>query len=60
MSDDPAPDLPDPDEVYANNLRTCAMLGVEPVPRDRALTLVDEWSAAIGPAMERDYSQRVH
>ena len=33
---DPA-DAPDPDDVYANYLKTCAMLGVEPVPRERAV-----------------------
>ncbi len=32
---DPA-DAPDPDLVYANYLKTCAMLGIEPVPRERA------------------------
>jgi len=29
-------DAPDPDEVYANYLRTCATCGIEPVPRERA------------------------
>ena len=33
---DPA-DAPDPDLVYANYLKTCAMLGIEPTPREQAL-----------------------
>jgi len=38
---DPA-DAPDPDHVYANYLRTCAMIGIEPVPRERAVGLIGE------------------
>ena len=40
-----AADAPDPDLVYANYLRTCAMLGIEPTPRERArkLLIIDEW-----------------
>jgi hypothetical protein len=30
-------DLSDPDLVYANYLKTCAMLGIEPTPREQAL-----------------------
>jgi len=30
---DPA-DAPDPEQVYANYLRSCVMAGIEPVPRD--------------------------
>ncbi len=57
MSDDPNPGLPDADTVYE---KTCAMLGVEPVPRDRACELFEEWSSAIGPAIAREYSRRLH
>jgi hypothetical protein len=38
---DPA-DAPDPDQVYANYLRTCTMLGVEPVPRECTAGLLAE------------------
>ena len=43
-------DATDPDLVYANYLRTCAMLGIEPTPREQALGLTAEWSAAIAAA----------
>ena len=43
------PDLPDADAIYENYLKTCAMLGVEPVSRKRAGKLVAEWTATIGP-----------
>ena len=43
---DPA-DAPDPERVYANYLKTCAMLGVEPVPRERALGLIEEWTGVL-------------
>jgi len=33
---------PDPDLVYANYLKTCAMLNVEPVSRERAFGLIQE------------------
>ena len=35
-------DFPDPDLVYANYLKTWAMLGIEPTPRERALGLIPE------------------
>ena len=35
---------PDPDLVYSKYLRTCAMLGIEPTPRERALGLIQEWT----------------
>ena len=38
---------PDPDLVYANYLETCAMRGIEPVPRERALGLIGEWTEAL-------------
>jgi len=43
---DPA-DAPDPDLVYANYVRTCAMLGIEPTPREQALGLIPEWTEAL-------------
>ena len=42
-----AADAPDPDLVYANYLKTCAMSGVEPVSRERALGLVQEWTEVL-------------
>jgi hypothetical protein len=35
-----AADAPDPERVYANHLKTCAMSGIEPVPSERALGLM--------------------
>ena len=43
---DPA-DAADPDVVYSNCLRTCAMLGIKPVPRERALGLILEWAEVL-------------
>lgn len=43
---DPA-DAPDADLVYAHYLKTCAMCGVEPVPRERALGLIQEWTEVL-------------
>ena len=40
-------DAPEPDLVYANYLRTCAMPGVEPTPRERALGLIQEWTEVL-------------
>jgi hypothetical protein len=40
-------DAPDPDHVYRNYLRTCAMLGIEPTPRDQALGLIQEWTEVL-------------
>ena len=37
-------DAPDPDTVCVNYLKTCAMLGIEPTPRGRALGLIQEWT----------------
>ena len=37
-------DPPDAETVYGNYLRTCEMLGVKPVPRDRAQGLIEEWN----------------
>jgi len=43
---DPA-DAPDPDDVYGNYLKTCALLGIDPVPRARALGLIQEWTEVL-------------
>jgi hypothetical protein len=40
-------DAPEPDLVYEHYLQTCAMCGVEPVPRERALGLIQEWTAVL-------------
>ena len=45
-SDTPARNPPDPDRVYRNYLETCRLLGIEPVPRDRAHDLIAEWDDA--------------
>lgn len=49
MPDDDASEarMPDADAVYALYLETCKRLGVNPVPRDRAQSLIAEWSDAI-------------
>ena len=44
-------DPPDPDLTYRNYLRTCAMLGVEPVSREQAFGLMQEWGATIAAAL---------
>ena len=41
---------PDADDVYANYLRTCAMLAVTPTPRERAIELIAEWTATMRAA----------
>jgi hypothetical protein len=40
-------DALDPGPVYANYLRTCAMAGIEAVPRERALGLMQEWNEVL-------------
>ena len=35
------------DSVYENYLKTCRRLGVEPVPRERALGLMQEWGEVL-------------
>ena len=57
---DPRLNVPDADTVYRNYLESCRRRGVDPVPRQRAHELVAEWTAAIGPAMAREYSRRAH
>ena len=37
----------DPDQVCGNYLRTCEMLGVEPVTRARAQGLIGEWNEVL-------------
>jgi len=49
---DPA-DAPDPDDVYGNYLKTCAMLGIDPVPRARALGWIQEWTEALSGVRSR-------
>ena len=41
------PTLHDPDHVYPNYLETCRMSGVDPVPRERALGLIQEWTEVL-------------
>ena len=43
---DPA-DAPDPDLVYHSYVETCRRLSIEPVPRERALGLIGEWTHAL-------------
>ena len=40
-------DPSDADAAYANYLRTCAMLNVVPVSRERALGLLGEWTEVL-------------
>ena len=40
-------DAPDPDLVHENYLKTCAMLGIEPTPREQALGLIQEWTEVL-------------
>lgn len=40
-------DAPNPELVYLNYLETCRRLGIEPVPRERALGLIGEWTYAL-------------
>ena len=44
-------DPPDPELTYRHYLRTCEMLGVEPVSREQALGLMQEWTATIAAAL---------
>jgi hypothetical protein len=37
-------DAPDPELVYENYLKTCAMAGIEPTPREQALGLIQAWT----------------
>ena len=47
MTDDPNPFELDLDGMYERYLVTCRMSGVEPVPRERALGLVQEWTEVL-------------
>ena len=40
-------DPPDPDRVYRSYLETCPRAGVEPVSREHALGLIQEWGEVI-------------
>jgi len=48
-ADEDAPrfEPPDSERVYCNYLRTCEMLGVEPVPRERSQGLIQEWAEVL-------------
>ena len=48
---DPA-DAPDPDLVYANYLKTFSMSGVEPLLRQRAIGLLQEWTEVLSGRAE--------
>jgi len=54
MTDDRNPFELDLDGFYERYLKTCAMSGVTPVSRERALGLVQEWSEVL----EEDQSRR--
>jgi hypothetical protein len=43
---------PDPDLTYRNYLETCRQSGVEPVSRDRALGLIQEWGDVLSGCAE--------
>jgi hypothetical protein len=61
MIDDPVNipfDPPDADLVYANYLKTCEMLGIEPTPREQALGLIQEWSELLSGRSEPTTHQR--
>ena len=38
---------PDPERLYRDQLETCRRLGIEPVSRDRALGLIQEWTEVL-------------
>ena len=48
----------DMDRVYENYLRTCAMSGVEPVSRERALGLMQEWTEVLSGRPEPTTQER--
>ena len=50
QSDSLVSDPPDLDRVYRRYLDRCRSLGIEPVVRDRARDLIEEWNAAIAAA----------
>ena len=45
-----AADAPDPELVYSNYLKTCAMSGIEPVPCEQARKLIKEWTDTLAAA----------
>jgi hypothetical protein len=45
--DAPAFDPPDADAVREEYLETCRRMGVKPVPRERALGLIGEWTEVL-------------
>ena len=44
-------DPPDADLTYRNYLETCKRAGIEPVSREQALALMQEWTATIAAAL---------
>ena len=40
-------EAPDSERVYLNYLETCRRLGIEPVPRERALGLIGQWTEVL-------------
>ena len=42
-----ASDPPNPNRVYRNYLEACRRQGIEPVPRERAGELMQEWADAL-------------
>ena len=44
-------DPPDPDLTYRNYLETCRRAGVEPVSREHADGLIQEWTETIAAAL---------
>ena len=42
-----AADAPDRERVSLNYLETCRRLGIEPVPRERAVGLGEEWTEVL-------------
>ena len=45
-------DAPDPDLVYDTYLKTCAMLGIEPTPKEQALGLIQQWTQVLSGCSE--------
>ena len=43
-------DAPHPDRVYLNYVETCRRVSIEPVPRERARKLIEEWTDALAAA----------
>jgi len=48
---DPAA-APDPERVYLEYVESCQRLGIEALPRERALVLIKEWGDALSKTAE--------